>query len=99
MVVFPWCLIKSNNLPKFKLTTWTQILCKFVIDQAFTKPHHPNENLAELCGILKTATVHIMALVGMPHEFWCFALALIAFMGTHLARPNPNPRLLITVYS
>lgn len=86
-------LIKTDNAPEFKSKRWMATLNRLLIAIAFTEPHHPNENLSERRGgALKAAVVHIMSLVNMPHEFWCFALEYVALLRTHIARRSLNWR-------
>jgi len=86
-------VLKSDNAPELTSKKVRAYLNSIHVPQEKTEPFHPNQNLSERRGgIVKSATVHLLAITGAPLEFWCYALEYVVEVGNHLARRSLNWR-------
>ena len=77
----------SDNAPEFKSKRWASYLSVRQVDQSFTEPHHPNQNVCERRGgVLKAIVTHILHVTQADLRYWCYCLEYVALLQSVTAR-------------
>jgi len=80
--------IKSDNSTMQSGKAWTMICRKYVIQQCFTEPNHPNQNQAEFyIGEVNRMVIVVMDRSGAPNYFWALCAVYVVYIINRMSHP------------